>query len=89
MKVSILGIRGIPAQHGGFETFAEHFSIYLKSKGWKVTVYCQEESAGSIFEDDWEGIHRVHIPVTQEGAKGTIVFDWKSTWHAVQKKSPS
>jgi len=26
-KISILGTRGIPAQHGGFETFAEHFSL--------------------------------------------------------------
>jgi len=85
-KVTILGTRGIPAQHGGFETFAEHFSLYLKRKGWKVTVYCQEEGKGSISEDNWKGIHRVHIPVTQEGAKGTIVFDWKSTCHARRQK---
>jgi len=85
-KIRILGTRGIPAQHGGFETFAEHFSVYLKNKGWQVTVYCQEEGNGPIYEDDWEGIHRVHIPVTQEGAKGTMVFDWKSTCHALSQK---
>lgn len=84
--IQILGVRGIPAQHGGFETFTEHFSIYLKNRGWKVTVYCQDEGAGPIFEDEWNGIHRVHIPVTQEGAKGTIVFDWKSTLHAAKKQ---
>jgi len=87
MKISILGIRGIPAQHGGFETFAEHFSLYLKRKGWTVSVYCQEEGRGPVFEDDWNGIHRVHIPVTQEGAKGTIFFDWKSIYHAAKRKS--
>lgn len=81
-KISILGIRGIPANHGGFETFTEHFSLYLKNKGWDVTVYCQEDGMGPIFEDGWKGIRRVHIPVSQEGAKGTIVFDWKSTLHA-------
>jgi len=32
-----------------------------------------------VHEDTWEGVRRVHIPVTQSGAKGTIVFDWKST----------
>ncbi len=88
MKLSILGTRGIPAQHGGFETFAEHFAIYLQQKGWQVTVYCQEEGAGSIYEDEWNGVHRVHIPVTQEGAKGTIVFDYKSTLHAAKKGDP-
>lgn len=88
MRIQILGTRGIPAQHGGFETFAEHFAVYLQKKGWHVTVYCQEEGDGKIFEDDWHGIHRVHIPVTQEGAKGTIVFDWKSTLHAAKQKLP-
>ena len=28
-KVRILGIRGIPAAHGGFETFTEYLALYL------------------------------------------------------------
>lgn len=88
MRLQILGTRGIPAQHGGFETFAEHFSIYLHKKGWKVTVYCQEEGEGEIHEDHWCGIHRVHIPVAKEGAKYTVIFDWKSTLHAAKRKIP-
>lgn len=87
-SLSILGTRGIPAQHGGFETFAEHFALYLQQKGWQVTVYCQEEGDGKIYEDDWDGIHLVHVPVTQVGAKGTVVFDWKSTLHVVKRKVP-
>lgn len=87
-KIQILGTRGIPAQHGGFETFTEHFSLYLKNKGWDVTVYCQEEGNGQKYEDDWCGIHRIHIPVALEGAKGTIVFDWRSTLHAAKKNIP-
>lgn len=86
--LAILGTRGVPAKHGGFETFAEHFSLYLKNKGWEVTVYCQEEGDGPRYEDDWKGVHRIHIPVTQEGAKGTIVFDWLSTVHAAKRKIP-
>jgi glycosyltransferase involved in cell wall biosynthesis len=88
MKLQILGTRGIPAEHGGFETFAEHFAVYLQQKGWQVTVYCQEVGADEIYEDDWRGIHLVHIPVTQSGAKGTIAFDWKSTLHAAKRKIP-
>lgn len=88
MKLQILGCRGIPARHGGFETFTEHFAVYLQQRGWQVTVYCQEEGDGQIYEDEWRGIHRVHIPVTLEGAKGTVVFDWKSTLHAAARKIP-
>jgi glycosyltransferase involved in cell wall biosynthesis len=88
MNLQILGTRGIPAKHGGFETFAEHFAVYLQQKGWQVTVYCQEEGVGDIYEDEWCGVQRVHIPVSQVGAKGTIVFDWKSTLHAAKRKIP-
>ncbi|MDO8350132.1 MAG: DUF1972 domain-containing protein [Gallionella sp.] len=80
----ILGTRGVPAAHGGFETFAEHLALYLAAQGWRVVVYCQEDGVGSVFEDAWQGVERVHIPVEQTGPKGTIVFDWKATAHAAQ-----
>lgn len=80
----ILGIRGVPAAHGGFETFAEHLAPYLVQHGWKVTVYCQEDGKGPIFDDEWNGVRRVHIPVSAPGALGTIIFDWKATVHAAK-----
>jgi len=81
-RLRILGIRGIPAAHGGFETFAEQLSLFLVARGWHVTVYCQDDGEGPITEDTWNGVHRVHIPIKQEGPLGTILFDWKSTLHA-------
>jgi glycosyltransferase involved in cell wall biosynthesis len=87
MKLSILGIRGIPANHGGFETFAEKLALYLTERGWDITVYCQLEGNGATYEDTWCGIRRVNIPVKQRGALGTIVFDWKSTLHAADEDS--
>jgi glycosyltransferase involved in cell wall biosynthesis len=81
----ILGIRGIPAAHGGFETFAEYLAPYLVEHGWKVTVYCQEEGTGLIFNDEWHGVNRVRIPISRVGAVGTIIFDWKSTLHAARE----
>jgi len=86
MKLLILGIRGVPAAHGGFETFAEFLSLYLVKKGWEVQVYCQEDEGDKIWEDTWKGVHLVHIPVKWEGALGTIIFDWKSTFHASKQK---
>ncbi|MCP5277282.1 MAG: DUF1972 domain-containing protein [Thiobacillus sp.] len=82
----ILGTRGVPAAHGGFETFAEHLAPYLVDHGWLVTVYCQEDGTGPVFEDDWHGVRRVRMPVATQGAAGTIVFDWKSTVHAAREK---
>ena len=82
----ILGIRGIPAQHGGFETFAEKLAVYLKEKGWRITVYCQESGSGAITETEWQGIRRVHIPVSREGALGTVIFDFKAVRHALREK---
>ena len=88
LKLSILGTRGIPAKHGGFETFAEHLSLFLQKKGWDVTVYCQKQGRGLLYDDYWNGIRRVHIQVAEKGAKGTIIFDWLSTLHAVRQNIP-
>lgn len=84
--IRILGTRGVPAAHGGFETFAEHLAPYLVERGWRVTVYCQEDGTGPVFEDAWRGVRRVRMPVATAGAAGTIVFDWKSTLHASGEK---
>lgn len=80
----ILGIRGVPAQHGGFETFAERASLYLIARGWEVFVYCQEEGNGNIYESEWNGIKRIHIPVKGDNAFSTIVFDLISVFHSLQ-----
>jgi glycosyltransferase involved in cell wall biosynthesis len=78
----ILGTRGVPAAHGGFETFAEYLALYLVQRGWQVTVYCQEQGRAPIWHDRWQGVDRVHIPVASGGAAGTVVFDWHATRHA-------
>ena len=82
----ILGTRGVPAAHGGFETFAEYLSLFLVNKGWKVIVYCQLDGDGPIYEDSWNGVDRVNIPIKHTGAKGTVIFDWLSTRHAAKHK---
>ncbi len=81
----ILGIRGIPAKHGGFETFAEYLCKYLEKRDWNITVYCQEDGKGSIYESEWEGIKRIHIPVANQGPLGTIIFDFKSIIHSLKQ----
>jgi glycosyltransferase involved in cell wall biosynthesis len=81
-KLAILGIRGVPARHGGFETFAEHLALYLVRKGWEVTVYCQgDDVSRGVYEDEWEGVKRITIPVAGDGAAATVSFDWKTVMH--------
>src|SRR5262245_35819208 len=81
----ILGTRGIPDRHGGFESFAQDLAPYLVRKGWSVTVYCQEQD-GDLREDWWAGVRLVRIPVRAKGPRGTVAFDWVSTRHALQSE---
>lgn len=87
MNLSILGTRGIPAKHGGFETFAEYLARHLVGTGWMVTVYCQGNSneKNTISESIWEGVRRIHVPVKGDGAKATVIFDYLSVRHALNQ----
>ena len=82
----ILGTRGVPAAHGGFETFAEHLTLFLVQRGWRVVVYCQKGGTGPTFEDRWQGVERVNIPVQRDGPAGTVIFDWHATRHAASHR---
>jgi glycosyltransferase involved in cell wall biosynthesis len=87
----IQGVRGVPAMHGGFETFAEYLSLYLVARGWDVVVYCQLDKDMTDLklysEDSWCGVRRVFIPVSGKGAFGTVVFDLLSIIHAIKMRS--
>lgn len=83
-KLSILGTRGIPAQYGGFETFAERLALYLASRGWQVSVYCESEyKAGKEY---WQKIELVHVSVPARTPLMSILFDWKSTQQAAREQ---
>ncbi|SEJ25906.1 Glycosyl transferases group 1 [Pseudomonas linyingensis] len=60
--------------------------MYLKSKGWRIHVYCQEDGKGPIRTSEWNGIRLIKIPTSQPGAIGTIIFDLKSSINASSKK---
>lgn len=80
--VRMLGTRGVPANHGGFETAVENVGFFLRDQGWRVIIYCQTPGRGPITEDVWNGIERVLIPTAGEGALGTAQFDLRSILHA-------
>jgi glycosyltransferase involved in cell wall biosynthesis len=76
--VLILGTRGIPAAHGGFETFAERFALHMARRGWRVGVYCQKDvdRVGSrISSRRWEGVELITVEVGLRGPAATLAFD--------------
>lgn len=78
-SVQILGTRGIPGNHGGFETFAQQLAEFLVERGWKVTVYCQLAGEDDVRIDEYNGIRRVLIYTKTLSAASSIYFDWVST----------
>lgn len=81
MQINIMGTRGIPAAHGGFETFAEELALFLVRQGHEVLVYCQKDhgESGVWEEDHWRGIKRRFFAPKSLGPRGTIEFDWACT----------
>ena len=86
--VNILGTRGLPAAHGGFETFAQHLSLDLMARGWAVHIYCQNNREDSAFDgdgsqDEWMGVKRTHFSSRFSGPLGTMDFDLKCVRHVL------
>ena len=50
LKIALLGTRGIPANYGGFETFAEELSARLVDRGHSVTVYSRSHFVDPLLE---------------------------------------
>ena len=84
--VSILGTRGIPSNHGGFETFAQDLGLYLSERGWTVNVYCQKIGKGKTEIEIWKGIQLIKIYIKKDTNYGTLLFDLKSIIHSLRNK---
>jgi glycosyltransferase involved in cell wall biosynthesis len=85
MRIAILGTRGIPANYGGFETFAEHLSTRLVARGHDVTVYCRAHYV-SPRELEFQGVKLKVLPTIRTKYFDTIVHTFLSALHAVTKR---
>lgn len=81
LRVAILGTRGIPAQYGGFETFAEQLSVRLVERGHHVTVYAESANGPSI-DDVYRGVRVRYISLPSWGPVSVIGFDVRCLWDA-------
>lgn len=82
MKIAILGTRGIPANYGGFETFAEQLSTRLVTRGHEVTVYGRKHYASGPTRTH-QGVNLVVLPTIRHKYFDTVIHTFLSVLHAL------
>ncbi len=82
MKIALVGTRGIPANYGGFETFAEELSTRLVERGHEVTVYCRERHP----EPTYRGVRLVYLPTLRHKYFDTLAHTFISTLHLLRHR---
>jgi glycosyltransferase involved in cell wall biosynthesis len=85
MRIAILGTRGVPANYGGFETFAEHLSTRLVARGHDVTVYCRAHYI-SPRQLEFQGVRLKVLPTIRHKYFDTIVHTFLSAVHAAPRR---
>ena len=78
MKIAILGTRGIPNYYGGFEQFAEFFSVFIAKKGHEVCVYNSHNHRYQ--EKTFKGVNIIHQfdPEYKLGTFGQFIYPIRS-----------
>ena len=82
MKIAILGTRGIPANYGGFETFAEECAAGLVARGHQVTVYGRSHYVPGVMKSH-RGARIVVLPTLEWKYTDTVVHTFLSVLHAL------
>tara|TARA_R110002049_G_scaffold117316_1_gene270355 strand:- start:778 stop:1872 length:1095 start_codon:yes stop_codon:yes gene_type:complete len=75
MKIALLGTRGVPNNHGGFEQFAEYFSVHLADKGHEVYVYNSHDHPYQ--KSTFKEVNIIHCydPEYRIGTAGQFIYD--------------
>lgn len=86
MKIGILGTRGIPNQHGGFEQFAEFVAPALVQRGHEVSVY--NSSLHPFTADSWQGVRLIREKDLEDriGTAGQFIYDLNCILDARKRK---
>ncbi len=82
MRIAILGTRGIPANYGGFETFAEECAARLVGRGHEVTVYGRSHYVNRSLRSH-RNVNLVVLPTLRQKYLETVVHTFLSVLHAL------
>jgi glycosyltransferase involved in cell wall biosynthesis len=85
VRVAILGTRGIPANYGGFETFAQELAPRLVARGHEVTVYCRAQYVDPE-QREFQGVRLQQAPTIRHKYLDTVVHTAASTVHAMGER---
>jgi glycosyltransferase involved in cell wall biosynthesis len=83
VRIALLGTRGIPANYGGFETFAEEISTRLAARGHQVTVYCRERFP----QTEYRGVRLQYLPTIRHKYFDTLAHTFVSTLHLLTHRT--
>ena len=82
-SVAIIGIVGVPANYGGFESLVENIIGENASKEVKYTIFCSEKSY-SKKELNYKGANLRYVNIKANGAQSTL-YDIASMIYAGNK----
>lgn len=83
IEVSIVGIVGLPACYGGFETLVENI-VLGNNERLDITVYCSAKHYSSKL-DKYNGVKLVYLPIDANGGQ-SILYDIVSLIHVLIKR---
>ena len=83
LRIAVIGIKGIPARYGGFETCADETCRRMVQHGHRVTVYCRhgisdEEPAA------YAGVRLIYVPHVQSKNLATITSSFLACVQAIR-----
>ena len=80
-KIAIIGIAGIPANYGGFETLVDYITKDL-NQNFNITVYCSTKSYPNklITYNDCK-LHYINL---KANGIQSILYDIRSIFHAIK-----
>jgi hypothetical protein len=81
-KLAIVGIKGLPAKYGGFETFVDQFCKNTDIDKKDISVYCDVETDLS---ETYDYCKRIKVPLLANGIS-SIFFDMCAMLHAAINK---
>jgi glycosyltransferase involved in cell wall biosynthesis len=85
LKIAIIGTRGIPANYGGFETFAEECAAGLVARGHQITVYCRSHYVPKSLKTH-RGARLIILPTLKWKYFDTVVHSFFSILHSLFQK---
>jgi glycosyltransferase involved in cell wall biosynthesis len=82
LSIAIVGTRGIPANYGGFETFAQELATRMVRRGHEVSVYCRRHYF-THGQPEFHGVRLVVLPAIRHKYLDTVSHSLLSILHSL------